>query len=311
LSWFSLLKIKPQSKHFTVYIILDIINIISLTHKYIIQLKEIILIILMEKEDILEDYNLLVRSVSTNTLKTLFEVLKEVLVRNVNIVFDTDTIKITEMDGTKNVLVSLSLTAESFQLYHCPEKLILGINPSNVFKIIKIVTNNDTITFAVRKDDPENFLIRLQNNDKNKFFESSVKLLDKKYQEINIPPSEFDTEVCMLSTEFQNIIKNINSLGHEVHTLEISSVNGKFMFKHKGDFSDQKIIFDNSEETNIDITENNIVQGYFNIKFLLLFTKATKLSQYLKIYMKNNFPLVLEYTVGNLGFLRFILAQSK
>ena len=261
--------------------------------------------------DNIEEYSLLVKTVATNTIKTLFEVLKEVLVRNINFVFDSECIKITEMDGTKKVLVSLSLKSESFQMYHCPEKLVLGINPSNVFKIIKIVTNNDTITFAVRKDNPENLLLRLQNNDKNKFFESSIKLLDKKYQEYKIPDSVFETEICMLATEFQNIIKNVNSLGNTDNYLEISSVNGKFMFKHKGDFSDQKITFDKSEETDIANTrQDNVIQGNFNIKFLLLFTKATKLSQYLKLYMKNDFPLVLEYTVDNLGFLRFILAQK-
>lgn len=265
-------------------------------------------------EDI-DEYSLLVKTVATNTIKTLFEVLKDVLVRNVNFVFENDSIKIIEMDGTKKVLVSLTLNSDAFQIYHCPKRLILGINPNNVFKIIKIVTNNDTITFAVKKDDPENFFIRLQNNDKNKFFESSVKLLDKKYQDFKIPDSTFDTEVCMLASEFQNIIKNINSLGGTEHTLEISSVNGKFMFKHKGDFSNQKIIFEKSEETDIVSSDaeqhsNNVIQGHFNIKFLLLFTKATKLSQYLKLYMKNDFPLVLEYTVGNLGFLRFILAQN-
>jgi proliferating cell nuclear antigen len=262
-------------------------------------------------EETVSEYSILVKTVATNTIKTLFEVLKEVLVRNVNFVFDKDTIKVTEMDGTKKVLVHLSLKSESFQFYHCEEKRVICVNPVNIFKIIKVVTNNDTITFAVTKREPDDLLIRLQNNDRNKLFESSVKILDKKYNEYSIPDAVFETEITMPSTEFQSIIKNINSLGTSSHMLEITSKNGRFIFKHKGDFSDQKIVFDNSEETAIiHQGENIILQACFNIKFLLLFTKATKLNQVVKLYMKNDYPLVLEYNVGNLGHLRFILAQN-
>jgi proliferating cell nuclear antigen len=266
----------------------------------------------------LDEYSLLVKTISTTTIKTLFEVLKEVLTRNVNLIFDDEGVKITDMDNTKKVLVNLRLNAESFQMYHCAEKMILGIITSNIFKIIRIVTNNDTFTFAIRKDNPEYLLIRLQDIDKNKIFESSVRLLDLKYKEFQIPDSTFDTEISMVATEFQNIIKNINSLGgSEENMLEISSVEDKLVFKYKGEFSQQKIVFSKSDSTIISQNDNNtkdskvnIIQGNYNIKFLLLFAKATKLSQYMNLYMKNNYPIVIEYYVGNLGFLRFILAQN-
>ena len=39
-----------------------------------------------------------------------------------------------------------------------------------------------------------------------------------------------------------------------------------------------------------------------------MFTKATNLSKYIGIYLKNDFPMVIQYSIANLGELRFALS---
>jgi proliferating cell nuclear antigen len=56
---------------------------------------------------------------------------------------------------------------------------------------------------------------------------------------------------------------------------------------------------------------NEIVQGIFGIKHLVLFTKCTHLSPTLELYLKNNFPLILQYSVASLGNIRLALAPQK
>jgi len=257
------------------------------------------------------EYILNIKSVSSASIKTLFEVIKEILVKNINIVFTKDSMKVIEIDGTDKALVYLILKSTAFQVYHCEGEVITGVNAGNIFKIIKMVTNNDTVSFCIRKDNPGYLVIRLENSEKNKVLESEIELLNKKYVHHKIPDKEFQTEIILSSIELQSICKNLNSLG-DIPIIEIKSTNDQLIFNHKGSFSDQKIIYQRThDETLEDPYEEEIIQGFFNLKFILLFTKATKLSNNVKLYLANDYALVLDYSIGDSGNLRFILAPES
>ena len=55
---------------------------------------------------------------------------------------------------------------------------------------------------------------------------------------------------------------------------------------------------------------NDIIQGYYNLKHLVLFTKCTNLCNQIEMYMKNNFPIVIKFSVGSLGSLKLALAPQ-
>jgi hypothetical protein len=54
--------------------------------------------------------------------------------------------------------------------------------------------------------------------------------------------------------------------------------------------------------------QKEIVQGYFQLKPLALFTKCTPMSTDIIIYMKNNYPMIIEYSVAGLGEIKLALA---
>ena len=56
---------------------------------------------------------------------------------------------------------------------------------------------------------------------------------------------------------------------------------------------------------------NEIIQGVFQLKHLFLFTKCTNLCPSIEIYLKNDAPLILRYTVANLGEVKLVLAPLK
>jgi hypothetical protein len=57
-------------------------------------------------------------------------------------------------------------------------------------------------------------------------------------------------------------------------------------------------------------SQTEIVQGYFLLKPLSLFTKCTGMSTDIMIYLKNNYPIVIEYDVAGLGEIKLALAPS-
>ena len=56
------------------------------------------------------------KTVQSHSLKTLFEVLKDILT-DVNIIFDENGIKIMAMDGNHVALIHLKLEADNFESY--------------------------------------------------------------------------------------------------------------------------------------------------------------------------------------------------
>ena len=98
-------------------------------------------------------YALDVQTVQASAFRILVEALKEILT-DANFEFDSTGMKIVAMDSSHTVLVHLRLNSENFETYVCTKnKLILGINLINFYKLMKIMGNNDTLSLRVDEDD--------------------------------------------------------------------------------------------------------------------------------------------------------------
>ena len=85
------------------------------------------------------------RTVQSNAIRTLIEGLKDILT-DTTFQFSPEGIKLLCMDGNHVSLVSLKLEAENFEYFKCENTFKIGLNISNFHKLIKTVSNNDTIT---------------------------------------------------------------------------------------------------------------------------------------------------------------------
>jgi proliferating cell nuclear antigen len=247
-------------------------------------------------------------SVQSSNLRILFEVLKDVLISDINLIFSPEGIKIVELDGSKVCLIHLTLEKKAFEIYNCDSRVVVGINSTNFYKIIKTAHNSDTISFFITESDPTALNVRMENSEKNRLFESTIRLLDVDFNTQEIPAVDFSSVITLPSVDFQKICKDMNSLGIG-NKVEIKSIGQQLIFCYKGDFSEQRIVLGKSDNTTFDSNSSEIIQGNFNLKFLLLFTKATSLSNAVSIYLKNDYPLILEYSVGVLGTLKFVLSN--
>jgi len=70
----------------------------------------------------------------------------------------------------------MHLTAENFEEYSCPEPIIAGMNMTNTYKLLKSVSNNDTLTLSCEGSEYLDILI--QNDTKKSKSSFSLKLLD-------------------------------------------------------------------------------------------------------------------------------------
>ena len=66
------------------------------------------------------------KTVQSNSIKTLCEALKEILT-DANIEFCENSLKIISMDPTQTILVHLKLDSENFEYFYCKHKIVVGI----------------------------------------------------------------------------------------------------------------------------------------------------------------------------------------
>lgn len=256
-----------------------------------------------------------IKTVQSGAFRTLIEALKEILTE-ANLEFDSQGIKIMAVDETHTVLVYLKLESNRFENYYCPEKHVLGVNMIYFFKLIKTMGNNDSLTLYLPANNPNKLGIRMENSEKSTTTNYFLKLFDTDVEVINIPSLNFTSIIHMPSIDIQKIFRDMNALGEKLD-VEITSSASDLIFRCVGDFAEQEtIISENAANSTMKVHKaqgsgNEIVQGIFQLKHLVLFTKCTSLCPSIELYLKNDFPLILRYTVANLGEIKLVLASMK
>jgi proliferating cell nuclear antigen len=255
-----------------------------------------------------------IKTVQSGAFRTLIEALKEILTE-ANLEFDSKGIKVMDVDESHTVLVYLRLDAERFETFYCPAKHVLGVNMIYFFKLIKTMGNNDNLTLYLPASNPNKLGIRMENSEKSTVTNYFLKLFDTDVEDIQIPNLNFTNVVQLPSTDLQKICRDMNALGEKLD-VEITSSGSDLIFKCIGDFAEQETIISEFNNTNMKVHRSagaptEIVQGIFQLKHLVLFTKCTSLCPSIELYLKNDFPLILRYTVANLGEIKLVLAPMK
>ena len=88
--------------------------------------------------DNINDHSLNIKTEQAAAFRILIEALKEILTE-ANFIFDETGVKLMAMDSTHSILIHMKLDANSFEFFHCPNKVVVGVNMLNFFKLIKII----------------------------------------------------------------------------------------------------------------------------------------------------------------------------
>ena len=251
------------------------------------------------------EYCLHIRTVQGNSLKGLFEVLKELL-NDVNVVVDPSGIKILAMDSAQVTLCHCLLEAQNFEVFHCPETVVIGLNVQNLYKLLKTVSSQDTLTLQIERDCPNDLEIIIENSEKKSKTFFRLRLLDIDDDRVKVPNVEMTTCITMASGDFQRLIRDMLTVGT---VLRVRVNKREVIFETSGDFASQRTVLETSEDTKVNEDEDEIDLS-FSLKLLSLFSKAQSLSTTCSLWLQANFPLIVVYAVGNLGNIRMILAAK-
>ena len=265
------------------------------------------------------DYNIEIRTVQSVAFKVLTEALKELLT-DTSIEFDETGMKIVAMDTSHVVLVHLKLEASKFEYYKCNARTVIGVNMLNLHKLIKTINNNDSLTLFVESNDINHLGIKVENAEKNTRTVFKLNLLDLDNTKITIDAADFSSVITLPSVDFQKICRDMHNIAD---FMELKNINNQLIFSCKGDFCSQEtILCDGGSGGDATATivhasssstagGDDIVQGVFSIKHLVLFTKCTNLCSTCDLFIKNDYPLIIRYAVASLGEIKLCLAPQN
>jgi len=256
------------------------------------------------------DYILEIKTIQASTIKSVIDAMKEILM-DVNLEFDEHGMKIVALDNTHIVLIHLKLHADKFESYYCLKKIYVGINMLKFHMLIKTIQNGDILSLFIHKNDPNILGITIENNEKNVKTTYKLSMLDIDVVNVDIPPADFNTIITMPSAYLQKIIRDMHNLAEYI---EIKNIGGKLILSCQGEFCCQETVLA-TETQNIQIKNNEntqeIIQGIFSLKYLSIFTKCTNLCSTVEIYLKNSYPIILQYSIASMGSVKLCLAQKS
>jgi proliferating cell nuclear antigen len=240
------------------------------------------------------------KTIQAAAVKSVFEVLKDII-NDVNVYFTAKGVHILTLDTARVTLVHMTLGAENFEEYECPADIAAGLNMGNIYKLLKSVTNQDTLTLKVEGRDVMEVLI--ENPVKKSATNFKLKLLDINEDILEVPDIHMNVVTTLPSVDFQRITRDMGNLANDMSIIREGT---KLILSCRGDWADQETILEFPDAVS---KTGNI----FSLKYINLFTKATNMCSSVQLMQDSeneNMPIIFRYTIANLGDLRFYLAPK-
>lgn len=267
-------------------------------------------------------------TVAAVRIRTVFEAIKNIISEGV-LVVDPDGIMLQEYDNTKVMVVFVRMRAEHLEQYgpyYCEKKLCIPLSIDEFFKGVKCINQSDVVGLCVTKASMNSSYpsldLHIMHPTHGYCYQHESRMLHDEFlmlEDVNLQDNAaFYANFTIKSTFFKRYLNDCLPHGKNI----------KFVFRYDtvcSSFYVHLIPCDNVismsrmrlrlECTNTEgLNQDEIEQisektaPKYSIANLLLFTKATPLSNTVEILLSHEFPLVVKYNIGDLGELRFCLA---
>lgn len=247
------------------------------------------------------------KTVQATALRSLVELLKDVL-SDVNITATPEVgLKLLAMDNSKVSMIHCELDAVNFESFTRKEPLTLGVNMTCLFKLIKSVTSNDVLCMYVNAANRHELGIRIDSSERKSTTRYSLKLLDIDEDVITVPRLKMDSTISLNSGDFQRLMRDMSAIGTSCRfRLEGSSLT----LSCSGDFARQETTLQMASEDVEGENKDLVIDNTYTLRYLNLFSKSSSLCAQVSMCLRQSFPLLITYSVASLGRLRFLLAPK-
>ena len=220
---------------------------------------------------------------------------------------------IKEVNKTITVLVYCKLDGfEEYKYNWHKSKLMIGVKLPNLLKCLKCMTHFDTMSWIIEEEDMNKLVVILESTERNEKKIFKLNLMDLDDEKYEIEPVQFPYGITLPSQDFHKYCKDMASV--MANKMDIQTTSNMVFLSGKSDIG--SVDFQIGEtigglQIDVNTDKNEIVQGIFELKYLTIFTKCTNLCNEVKLFLKNDYALVVRYQVAALGEIKLVLSPSE
>ena len=255
-----------------------------------------------------EDYVFYMKTIQSVSFKHTVESLKDIIM-DVCFTVTKDGMTTCTLDYSKTAIVNVTFFSNMCEEYHCSkDQFKIGLSMHSLFQLIRGLSPSDVLTLSVLKGSDEKIHVSYSSAEKCTEVKATLQTLDLADVELNVPVLPVENEISIPSAEFQKSMRDLSCVSD---TLLIKTGCRRMTLCSKGDFAETTIEY--KERLNgfsIVKTTDDVIQGQFSMKYICLFSKAAHGSPTLKITTARDFPLYLEYGIGTVGRMSFLLSPK-
>jgi len=119
---------------------------------------------------------------------------------------------------------------EGFESYRCDSNVVLGVNISNLAKVLKLADPADSITLQADQD-PSTLKLTFENPKTGRQTEFALNLISLDIEHLSIPETEYSSLITINSGEFSKICKELVQLSD---SLTIATAQSSVQLKVEG-----------------------------------------------------------------------------
>lgn len=215
-------------------------------------------------------------------------------------------IKILELDEHQTLLIYVKLNASQFvEFYVKYPEYSVGLDLVELHKFLKTIDRDSILTMYVDKDDEQNMVFQTKNDVKPSTGKYKQKLMDLDDVNKKLPKqTNFEILVTMDTADFHRLCREMHQFSDYV---EITCTGKELKFTCQGDNNSFTKSFDNSDKCvriiclNTNTKKPVIVQAIYELRYLVTFGKCVNLCSEMQLYLRNDYPIFIHYTVATLG----------
>lgn len=245
--------------------------------------------------------------------KPLFDTINAIIIET-SIIVNEHSMKIMAMDSVRVAMLNLEIKKDDFEIYNYEnnesEQFSLGVNLTDLVKIIKRATANDKITLKYDQKDRHLF-IHIESSDTKKTKKFSLSLIDIDEEQIpfdqlmNIPLSN----KLKLNCEYINEALADAEIYTDGIKIKIEPDKG-IIFKTEGSIGEFEYVLEKDELIFSEL--GNLCEGTFTIAKLKSVMKASNLAKQLTIAIDTEAPLRLIFDLfGESSLIYFVAPRVE
>ncbi len=236
-----------------------------------------------------------------NLFKRIIESI-EVLVDEVALKINEDGVFTRTIDLSKVAMIELNLPKDFFVKFSCQAETMIGISLNDLKTRLRRASSTDTITLQYN-DELKMVELIIQGTSRRTFrFRTLVS--SEGYLE-RVPKVQYVAKAKLLSKSFADMILDAEIVSEHV-TLKI--IPERVIAEAKSEEGETIVELDMETGGLLEIEAEGEASSTYKVDLLKNMLKASKIAETVDIYLANDVPLKMEYTIPGGGYLAYYLA---